>query len=384
MDIIDQLGKNTSFVSETSIRGVDTERPSSSSTAAVSSVPSIERLGRIALVRDYALGETIGSGAASIVKKAIKRNTAAFGTTFDDKVSNLSNEWENKPVALKMIIKSKLPLNAILHDPNTGLSIPTEIFVHYHLRQRPHRNLIQMLGEPFECSQYYSIIMPLYCGGPQQNIPSDLFAYIQRRGGKVLPENVIRGIFAQLVMAVEHLHIQLGLIHGDIKDENIMLYGFSSEPDEFDVIPRLVLTDFGSAAYYRCGGPTVQRGVPPTEQQYRQSMFVNGKCIEKKILLFTEYYGTRDFIPPEVAQKRPFSGPPQDIWAMGLILHIICFQYLPVHGYEKIQSKPENISPDIDELLGRMLSPKPEHRPTIQEIASLEWITESYNSLYPE
>jgi serine/threonine protein kinase len=65
----------------------------------------------------------------------------------------------------------------------------------------------------------------------------DLFECIEKY--EFFAEPLARHVFSQILDAVSHLH-QIGLVHRDIKDENILI------DDQFNV----KVIDFGSAAFF--------------------------------------------------------------------------------------------------------------------------------------
>ncbi len=79
----------------------------------------------------------------------------------------------------------------------------------------------------------------------------DLHSFIkdQEPRTRVLPEKVIRHIFAQLVHIFKRLHAK-GIAHRDLKQENVLVEfpsGASLKDPDFHVRLRVVLSDFGFA-----------------------------------------------------------------------------------------------------------------------------------------
>lgn len=301
-------------------------------------IPSgVETPSRRRKLTDFIIEGDLGEGAHSFVKKGRLRNPPAG--------------QDAAPLAIKMVIKSKLLPECILHDFESGLSLPIELFVLRHLRDLPHPSIVAM-DDAFEDKQYYYIIMTIHGQG------EDLFEIIERNQD-FLPVDRVERIFAQVAMAIEHLHCHLGVVHRDIKDENIII-------DEHD---RIQLIDFGSCAYYRQGGPAVQEDVPWTEADIRMG---------RRFKEFLSFHGTVDYAPPEVVRGEPHDGPPQDMWAMGVLLYTLCFKESPFHSVSEIlECKlriPFEPTKEIVETIQRLLDPDPRKRMTAAELASLPWI----------
>lgn len=121
----------------------------------------------------------------------------------------------------------------------------------------------------------------------------DLFDYIEVNEN--ITEQEAKAIFRQVAEAVRHLH-SLKIVHRDIKDENIIL----------DETCTALLIDFGSAAYFRPG---------------------------KK---FDTFSGTLDYWAPELLQGISYTGPPQDIWSLGILLHTLIFRETPFYQLDDI------------------------------------------------
>lgn len=132
---------------------------------------------------------------------------------------------DNKLVVAKFIKKSKVYSDSWI-DHEDGQRLPLEI----HLLSRiQHDHIVKML-DYFENDTYFQLVMEKHGSG------MDLFEFIEKTKG--VPEPLAAYISKQLVDAVHYLHSQ-GIIHRDIKDENVVLN------DQF----HAKLIDFGSAAY---------------------------------------------------------------------------------------------------------------------------------------
>lgn len=121
----------------------------------------------------------------------------------------------------------------------------------------------------------------------------DLFDYIELN--EHISETEIQRIFKQVALAVKHIH-DLGIVHRDIKDENILL----------DESGSVSLIDFGSAAYFRKGRT------------------------------FDTFGGTLDYCAPEILKGMAYEGPPQDIWSLGTLLYTLVYRENPFYNVDEI------------------------------------------------
>jgi len=102
-----------------------------------------------------------------------------------------------------------------------------------------------------ESADYYNFVRALECFKHQNHtcvvfemLEKNLFDYLKLNKFSPMPLNHIRPILQQVLTALIKLS-ELGLIHADIKPENIMLVNPTNEPF------RVKLIDFGSATYTR-------------------------------------------------------------------------------------------------------------------------------------
>ncbi|KAI8886614.1 Pkinase-domain-containing protein [Backusella circina FSU 941] len=232
------------------------------------------------------------------------------------KLAHLKSDPEKKKRVIKYVIKSRILVDCWTRDRKLGL-IPAEIHVLLNLQRIPHENCCQML-EYFEDDDHYYIVMDLYGAG------IDLFDYIELKNDG-MSELEIRAIFRQVASAVSHLHSNR-IVHRDIKDENVIL----------DLKEGIRLIDFGSAAYLK------------------------------------------DYAAPEILRGENYTGPPQDIWACGILLFTLIYRETPFYNIEEIMQGelrvPFVLSEDSLDLIKKMLERNVEKRLTIDQILEHPWL----------
>lgn len=155
------------------------------------------------------------------------------------------------PVIIKYIIKQRILADCWKKHKVLG-PIPVEVHVLDQLRRIPYASLLPphagqgpppITGHPNLCSlldfwedeETYYLCMPVFGGG------QDLFDRVDECPSG-LPVNDIANILAQVSAGVAFLHVN-GIVHRDIKDENVILDG----------VGNAALIDFGSAAYVKEG-----------------------------------------------------------------------------------------------------------------------------------
>ena len=174
----------------------------------------------------YTTGHTLGRGG--------------FGTVYAG-----YRNTDQMPVAIKMIEKTRTPMVKIYnHDNNVVDSAEplkyTQIPLEVHLMQKTnHISGVIKLIEYYELPDYYLLVMERL--GTLGSGCKDLFDFISENGP--LKEHRAKNIFKQLVKTIDSCH-KAGVIHRDIKDENIIID---------DQRKQIKLIDFGSGDKYHEG-----------------------------------------------------------------------------------------------------------------------------------
>lgn len=255
----------------------------------------------------YEFLETLGKGTYGKVKKARERS--------------------GRLVAIKSIRKEKIK------DEQDLIHIRREIEIMTALCH-PH---IITIYEVFENKDKIVIVMEYASRG-------DLYDYICDKQNFSEPE--ARHFFRQIVSAVHYCH-QNGIVHRDLKLENILLDGSGN----------VKIADFGLSNLYH-------------GDEYLQT-----------------FCGSPLYASPEIVNGRPYRGPEVDTWSLGVLLYTLVHGTMPFDGnnhktlVQQISTgnyrKPTKPS-DACGLIRWMLMVNPERRATIEEIAGHWWLNWGY------
>ncbi|KAH9992588.1 kinase-like domain-containing protein [Russula vinacea] len=339
-------------------------------------------------VRWYQLGDELGAGGYGFVLTAFHR-------------------LELREVAIKFIIKAKVPAHAWMED-KSARRVPTEALL---LGLLSHPNIVKCM-DLFEDDLYFYLVQELHGTPPLARVPiavpgkaspcpptpaltpspsvdSDLHLPITpprssagtsdfSGSAKQLSSspNVILGsaglspscprpsqpaffrrpshdlfeciehafCIAQIVEAVHYLDSQ-GVTHCDIKDENILV----------DNYLNVKLVDFGSAVV-----------VDPSEPRPTYTLF----------------FGTTAYAASEVLQKKPYRAPPAEMWTLGVLLSYLLTGASPfpterdaIAGRVSLAVHASDHVPEsAEQLMLRCLDPDPERRANIHEVRAHPWL----------
>lgn len=187
------------------------------------------------------------------------------------------------------------------------------------LKSIEHPSLVHL--KAVNIMEQRALLVLNYCAG------GDLFDLAVSKP-EVLVPRLIRRIFAELVAAVQYLHLQF-IVHRDIKLENILVNISTTQLSTIDdwqsyPIPVVTLTDLG-----------LGRWIPKPPE----SPMLDTKC------------GSEDYAAPELLMGREYDGRATDAWALGVTLYSIMEGRLP-----------------FDAIPGARRNSPPKHR-----IARCEW-----------
>lgn len=236
-------------------------------------------------------------------------------------------------VAIKVLDKEKILKSGLTAHIKREISI---------LRRVRHPNIVQ-LSEVMATKSKIYFVMELVRGG-------ELFNKVAK--GR-LKEGVARKYFQQLISAVGFCHAR-GVYHRDLKPENLLL----------DDTGNLKVSDFGLSA---------------VSDQMRQDG------------LFHTFCGTPAYVAPEVLARKGYDAAKADIWSCGVVLFVLMAGYLPFHEqnimamYKKIYRGefrcPRWFSPDLINLLTRLLDTNPDNRITIPDIMEDRWFKRGFKHI---
>ncbi|XP_041484068.1 MAP/microtubule affinity-regulating kinase 4-like isoform X2 [Lytechinus variegatus] len=239
-------------------------------------------------------------------------------------------------VALKVIEKRKIS------KPYVKKNLTREARIMSQLR---HPNIVR-LYETITSPQLYCLVMEYVPGG-------DLLTLVRGQQGGRLKEGVARRFIRQLVSALHHMHEQ-GIVHRDLKMENIMM---DKKRENVKII------DFGLSN--QCG---------PDE-------------------LFKTHCGSPEYAAPELYIAGRDYGPEVDIWSLGVNMFAMVTGKLPFttphsenrrqhlllqirKGLKGVHDKEmAHLTDDCKDMLHGCIEPVPEDRLPILDIEHHAWIT---------
>jgi len=272
----------------------------------------------------YTTGKVLGKGG--------------FGTVYGGHRNS-----DQLPVAIKMIQKSRAQMVSIKNPSCDGpqctrvceeyIKVPLEVALMWKVGG--HSSGVIQLIDYFELPDFHLLVMER--PGTSAQACKDLFDFISDH--KRLEEPLARHIFRQVVRTVQECH-EAGVIHRDIKDENILIDVKSHQAK---------LIDFGSGA--RLHDET-----------------------------YTDFEGTRVYSPPEWIKFKRYKGDSLTVWSLGILLYDMVCGDIPFETDSQIKHAhlafaPEHrLSADVRDCIQRCLTVNVAQRITLKELAAHPWL----------
>ncbi|KAG2736260.1 hypothetical protein G9P44_000350 [Scheffersomyces stipitis] len=265
----------------------------------------------------WKLGKTLGRGATGRVLLATHQTTG-------------------QKAAVKVVSKSELhdedqPVRKNSDDAGLPYGIEREIII---MKLLTHPNVLR-LYDVWETSKALYLVLEYVEGG-------ELFDLLVERG----PLQEVEAIkyFRQIILGTAYCHA-LGICHRDLKPENLLL----------DAALNVKLADFGMAA-----------------------LESNGKLLETSC-------GSPHYAAPEIVSGLKYHGAASDVWSCGVILFALLTGRLPFDDENirnlllKVQAgnfdMPDEISPEAQDLIGRMLTVDPIKRIPTEKVLNHALLT---------
>ncbi|KOO21273.1 camk family protein kinase [Chrysochromulina tobinii] len=219
--------------------------------------------------------EELGTGFSSAVLLASRRDIPG-----------------KEEVALKV-----LPLKVLLNPKSELLdTLKTEVEL---LRGKvKHPCIVRLIETCCDAKSFFIVLEPLKGG--------DLLGALANR--RFFPEDLAKGIFANVVLAVEHLH-KCKLVHRDIKAENLCTIDVNST--EYKLI------DFGSCADTSAGDVN---GLAATAHYCAPEVL--------KSAGYAEATGKKGAVSI-IGSGLGYNGPASDMWSLGVLLFFMLTRKLP-------------------------------------------------------
>jgi proto-oncogene serine/threonine-protein kinase Pim-3 len=230
-------------------------------------------------------------------------------------------------LVIKQVSKKSVRNYYVIH----GQPCPAEFVYHFTASAKNNQYIIRP-HEWIEGDESYIMVME------RRRHMIDLFEASQKYG--IFSDSFCRSVLRQIIKATQHC-IKVGILHRDIKDENVLVDLKTGEA-------RLI--DFGCA----------------TEVREEYNVF----C------------GTGEYYPPEWYNTGRYTPGPLCVWQLGCLLYILLCGSIPFekedipeasrdHKYEK------HLSWEAADAIDQMLHPDPQKRVLLENVFDLPFFKQS-------
>ncbi|XP_052433456.1 serine/threonine-protein kinase pim-2-like [Carassius gibelio] len=257
---------------------------------------------------DYVIGDMLGEGT--------------FGAVYEG--SRLQDGFE---VAVKYVAKTENV--EYISIPGHSKPLPLEVALHILANRGPSIPEIIQLLDWQDQHDYYVMVMerPSPC--------EDLFEFAEGHGGSI-DEGLACVVMRQATQAA-HMCCRRGVLHGDIKLENLLINTDTHE---------VKLIDFGC-----------------------------GDLLKKSA--YKIFAGTDQYCPPEFKEKGEYNAKPATVWSLGVLLFaLVCGDFPNVDDLNKINANnfsKAGMSEECCQLISSCLRQEPEQRLRLSEILLHDW-----------
>merc|ERR1712223_1333908 len=265
-----------------------------------------------------------------------------------------------KPVAIKIIKKQTYCSKLIWPTNFDGQVVPLEVYL---MQKLNHINGVIKLLEYFETLESYILVLERMvpnikclndcsCGCEKTMTTTsqiqDVWDFITNHGP--LNEDLTRKIFSQVVQTIQEV-TKAGVVHRDIKDENILI---DTQNHQIKII------DFGS-------GATITTDAEVNKNIHATTAFI-------------DYHGTRIYAPPEYFTKRCYKADGLNVWSLGILLYNMTTGDVPFKSDRQTKKAEikfkENLklSEELIDLIKKCLTVSTLDRITLNGIAEHCWL----------